>query len=135
MRIVKTMVVVIFVTILIVGCTVFKIEEEKLQDLPYAIVKEEDCPEEVQILIADNLVNEMKMSFVDQGIEYIIIGYGEQETSGYSVEVLAVYETANLIKVETNLIGPMNGETIVEVSTYPYIVISIDENQKPVVYE
>ncbi len=120
---------------LLCGCTVMKVEEEKVQDLEYSIVNQEDQPEEVQILIADNKANKMKMSYTDQGLEYIIIGYGAQETSGYSVEVLEVYESENAVYVTTNLLGPLSGEEIVELPTYPYVVICIQENQKPIVYE
>lgn len=112
-----------------------KVEEEKVQDLEYTIVNQEDQPEEVQLLIADNKTSKMKMSYTDQGLEYIIIGYGAQETSGYSVEVLEVYESENAVYVITNLLGPLSGEDIVELPTYPYIVICIQENQKPIVYE
>ncbi len=120
---------------LLSGCTVTKIEEEKLRDIEYTIVKEEEQPEEVQVLIADNLEGRMQMSYVDQGMEYIIIGYGIQETSGYSIEVLEMYETENALYVRTNLLGPFSGEEVVEAPTYPYIVIRIEENEKLIVYE
>lgn len=123
------------VTTMITGCTIFQIEEEKVQDLDYTIVNETSQPEEVQILVENNQENEMKMSYTDQGMKYLIIGYGAQETSGYSVVVEEVYETDNAIWVDTNLIGPTSSEDIVELITYPYIVISIEANQKPIIYE
>lgn len=120
---------------LLCGCTVIKIEEEEIQSLDYAIVREEAQPEEVQILIEENQDGKMKMSYIDQGVEYIIIGYGAQETSGYSVEILSVYETENAVYVSTNLLGPMSGEAVIESITYPFVVIAIEENEKPIIYE
>lgn len=117
------------------GCTVTKVEEEKLNDLEYTIVKLEEQPEEIQTLIAENQETKMKMSYTDQGKEYIIIGYGAQMTSGYSVVVLEVYESENAIYVKTNLLGPIGDENIVETTTYPYIVICIEENEKPIIFE
>lgn len=117
------------------GCTAEKMETEKIREIEYTIVKEEEQSEEIRILIADNYETKMKMSYIDQGMEYIIIGYGEQTTSGYSIEVVEIYETENTVCVDTNLLGPLSGEEIVEVTTYPYIVIAIEENEKPVVYE
>lgn len=117
------------------GCTISKVESEKIQDLEYTIVSEAEQPEEVQELIMTNKESRMTMSYIDQGYEYIIIGYGAQETSGYSVEVLEVYESENALYVCTNLLGPFSGEEVVETPTYPYIVICIVENEKPVVYE
>ncbi len=123
------------VSYILSGCTVTKIEEEKVQDIAYTIVSEVEQPQEVQLLIAENKQGKMKMSYTDQGLEYIIIGYGVQETSGYSIEVLEVYESANALYVTTNLLGPMSGEDVVELPTYPYVVICIEENEKPIVYE
>lgn len=117
------------------GCAVEKMETEKIGEIEYTIVKEVEQPEEIRILIADNYETKMKMSYIDQGMEYIIIGYGEQTTSGYSIEVVEIYETENTVCVDTSLLGPLSGEEIVEVTTYPYIVIAIEENEKPVVYE
>lgn len=117
------------------GCTFAEMKSEKIQDIEYQMISDWDMPEEVLLLIEENQGTKIKMSYTDQGKEYIIIGYGEQETSGYSVEVLEVYETETTICVDTNLIGPTPDEEIANVITYPYIVICIEENQKPIVYE
>ncbi len=94
-----------------------------------------EIPEEVKHLITDNKKTQMKLSYTDQEEQYLVIGYGAQETSGYSVEVLEVYETANVIYVDTNLLGPQPDEKISTVATYPYIVINIGANKKPVVFD
>lgn len=134
-RYIGGMLLLVAVSYILSGCMVTKVEEEKVQDIAYTIVSEEEQPQEVQFLIEENKQGKMKMSYTDQGLEYIIIGYGAQETSGYSIEVLEVYESANAIYVTTNLLGPMSGEDVVELPTYPYVVICIEENEKPIVYE
>ena len=117
------------------GCTITQSRTEKLQDLQYTVVRTEEQPEEIQMLISENKETRMKMSYKDQGQEYIIVGYGQKGTSGYSVEVLEVYETENTVNVDTNLLGPISEEEAVEGTTYPYVVICIEENNKPIVYE
>lgn len=135
MKKIKCLLVCSLAVYLLSGCTITKVEDKKVQDLDYTIVKEEELPEEVQWILADNQESKMKMSYVDQGLEYVIIGYGAQMTSGYSVEVLEVYESESAVYVRTNLLGPSSEEEIVELTTYPYIVICIEENEKPIVYE
>lgn len=117
------------------GCTNTNSKTKKLNDLEYTIVTDVEIPKEVRQLIADNKKTLMKLSYTDQGEQYLVIGYGEQETSGYSVEVLEVYETKNVIYVDTNLLGPQPNEEISTVATYPYIVINIVANKKPVVFD
>lgn len=123
------------VLMMICGCSVTKSRTEKVQDLEYSIVRLEEQPEEIQILVEENKDTRMKMSYIDQGQEYIIVGYGEQATSGYSIEVTEVYETENTVNIDTNLLGPASEEEIVEITTYPYVVICIKENEKPVLYD
>ncbi len=123
------------VWMIVTDCTVFQLEDEKVQDLEYIIVNEANQPQEVQLLVEANQEDAMKMCYTDQGWAYIIIGYGAQDTSGYSIEVVEVYETENTVCVNTNLIGPASGEAIVELTTYPYIVIRIEENDKVIIYE
>lgn len=125
----------IITAFLISGCTIIKLEEEKLQDLEYTIVTEDQQPEVVQMLIQESKEENMKVSYTDQGTSYIVVGYGEQKTSGYSVEVLDVYETENTIYINTNLLGPSSNEEVADSATYPYIVIAIDETEKPIVYD
>ena len=75
------------------------------------------------------------MTYADNGSLYIAVGYGEQPTSGYSIEVKELYETENAIYIHTNLIGPAKDEKIVERKTYPYIVVKLEFVDKNVVFE
>ena len=124
-----------FMVFLFTGCTVTKVKTEKLQDIDYVIVPEDECPEELVELIQENKSTYMKLSYYDQDKQYIIIGYGEQKVSGYSVEVREVYETENALYVDTNLLGPSEEEETLEADTYPYIILCIDENEKPIIYD
>ena len=67
------------------------------------------------------------------------MGYGIQPTGGYSISVEELYLSTNAIYINTNLIGPMKGETVTEVESYPYLVVQIenrmDYSEKSVVFE
>lgn len=53
-----------------------------------------------------------KITYADKDALYIARGYGEQKTSGYSIEVKECYETENAIYIHTNLIGPSKEEKL-----------------------
>ncbi len=124
----------VIIVISLYGCTTTK-KIDKIAEIEYCIIKEEDQPIEVQELIEQNKETAMKLSYTDQGKEYVIIGYGRKDTSGYSVEIRELYEAENTIYIDTNLLGPSTNEEIATVATYPYIVIQIAENEKPIVYD
>ena len=117
------------------ACSVEKIGTEKIRDIDFTVIKEEDIPDELKTKIEENEKQVFKLTYADQGALYIAEGYGEQPTSGYSIEVKDCFETKNAIYVHTNLIGPSNGEKIVEAKTYPYIVIKMEFIDKNVVFQ
>lgn len=119
----------------VAGCSVEKVSSEKLQDIDFTVVEEEDIPEEFLTIIQEKETNPFKLTYADQGALYIAEGYGKQATSGYSIEVKECYETENAVYVHTNLIGPAKDEKIVERATYPYIVIKLEFIDKNVVFQ
>ncbi len=121
--------------LLLSSCSVEKLKTEKLRDIEFTVVDEDDIPEEFKDDIEEKEEKVFKMTYEDQGYLYIAEGYGKQSTSGYSIEVDSVYETENAIYVRTNLIGPRDEEMISSKSTYPYIVIKMESVDKNVVFQ
>ena len=117
------------------ACSIQKTSTEKLRDLEFTVVKEEDIPEELMKMIEEKKSQTMKMSFADQGMMYIVEGYGTLPTSGYSIEVKECFETKNAIYFRSNLIGPSQSEKTVKEETYPYIVIKMEYIDKSVVFQ
>ena len=76
-----------------------------------------------------------KLTYADEGYLYICIGYGKQESGGYSVTVNDLYETENAIYVNTNLLGPKAGSTPATSPSYPYIVLKVEFREKTVVFD
>ena len=118
-----------------VGCSGQKLSTEKLRDIDFTVVDEEDIPDELEDMIEEKEEEPFKLTYADQGNLYIAVGYGEQPTSGYSIEVKELYETKNAIYIHTNLIGPAKDERVVERRTYPYIVVKLEFIDKNVVFE
>ena len=76
-----------------------------------------------------------KLTYADEGYLYICVGYGKQESGGYSVTVNELYETDNAIYVNTNLLGPKAGSSPGTSPSYPYIVLKIEFRDKTVVFD
>lgn len=120
---------------LIAGCSAEKLSTEKLQDIDFTVVDDDDIPEELEEMIEGKEAEPFKLTYTDNGELYIAVGYGEQSTSGYSIEVKELYESKNAIYIHTNLIGPAKDERIVERKTYPYIVVKLEFIDKNVVFQ
>ena len=108
---------------------------EKIKDLDCTVIAEDKIPEELLTKIAQKKTEAFRLTFEDRGFLYIWVGYGTQETGGYSIAVNALYETANAIYVDTNLIGPAPEEKSNQVESYPYVVIKTEFVDKPVVFD
>ena len=139
MKEIKMLLTVIAGTVLLSGCGFGTIEEQKTGDVTYEIVKREEIPEQLKEEIKEAEKSEMWISYADTGREekclYVVRGYGTQQTTGYSIEVNACYETANTVVVGTTLQGPQKREKIHKKKTYPYIVIKMPYTEKEIIYE
>lgn len=121
--------------VLLCGCTIQKNRTDKLRDLTFTVLREDEIPEELSVQIEVQKENPFWLTYEDQGWLYVARGYGEQETSGYSIAADAFYETENTICIHTEFRGPEKGEDIKDGKTYPYIVIKTEFIDKYVVFQ
>ena len=108
---------------------------EKLKDLEFSVIAEDNLPKELLDMIVEKRESPFKLTFQDQGFLYICVGYGQQQSGGYSISVNELYETANAIYADTSLIGPNADERQHNSPSYPYVVIKTEFIDKPVVFE
>lgn len=122
--------------ILLTGCGKKQPETpEKIRDLELTVVAEEKLPQELLAAITEKKAQPFKFTFQDGGYLYICIGYGEQESGGYSITVEDLYLTENAVYVKTCLIGPGADVPDDGVKTYPYIVIKTEYLDYSVVFD
>ena len=95
----------------------------------------EEIPEELKEIIEENKHEEIKMSYESEGFLYLVRGYGEQKTGGYSIAVNSVLLADDGIHVNTSLIGPAQDKKIAEEPSYPYLVLKMEEHEEPIVFE
>lgn len=109
---------------------------EKIKDLEFTVLADENIPEELKTVIEEKKGKAFKVTYQDNGFLYICIGYGEQVSGGYSITVNDLYLTENAIYADTTLLGPDPADTTVKKDSpsYPYIVIKTEFVDKPVVF-
>lgn len=121
--------------VLFTACSSQTISTEKLRDIDFTVVDEDDIPEPLEEMIDEREDKPFKLTYADNGVLYIAVGYGEQPTTGYSIQVKELYESENAIYIHTNLIGPAKDEKIIEKETKALIVIKTEFIDKNVVFQ
>lgn len=123
--------------LLMAGCAKERDPLEKIKDLEFTVLAEDNIPEELKTIIEEKKTNTFKVTYQDNGFLYICIGYGEQVSGGYSITANALYLTENAVYVDTTLVGPDPADnTAVKKDTpsYPYIVLKTEFVDKPVIF-
>ena len=109
--------------------------QTEVADLDYEIVEEAQIPEEVKAVIEEKKAADFKTTYELDGDLYIVRGYGEQETGGYSICIRDLYLTSNAILFDTELVGPRKGEQVSSGPSYPYIVIKTEKRDESTIFE
>ena len=117
------------------ACGIEQTSRTKVKDLDYTIVAEEEIPETLKEKIEEKKAADFKMTYTDEAFLYIVRGYGECETGGYSICVRELYLTSNAVLVYTELLGPRKGESISKSPSYPFIVIKTEKRDENVIFE
>ena len=120
---------------LLTGCSVARESQEKVRDLEFTVVGENELPQELKALAEEKKAAPFKLSYSnDQGL-FIVVGYGEQSTGGYSITVRELYLTENSIVIDTELLGPQKGEETGVAKSYPYITVRTEYLENPIVFQ
>lgn len=110
---------------------------EKTGEISYEVVPEEDVPEELQKLIDERKESEFRLSFSEGENLYLVVGYGRQETGGYSIQILDLYLADDVIYMDTELQGPLPEETadVKDSTAAPWIVVKMQKVDKTIYFE
>ena len=109
--------------------------EEKVRDLDFTVVEDKSIPQELAKLIEEKKLNEFRLTYTDDDSLYLVTGFGEQETGGYSISVNDCYLTETSIVFDTSLLGPSKEETVQQKPSYPYIVVKTEKREEPVIFK
>jgi hypothetical protein len=120
--------------LLLAGCSMMNTNSNKVSELDYTVVKDQDLPTELKKLIEEKKANTLRLTYTTKDYTYLVAGYGTQQSSGYSIRVNDVYLGTNAIYADVSLIGPAAGESVTETPTTPYIVLKIEKRDESVVF-
>lgn len=121
--------------LLLSGCSAAESGSEKLRDLDFTVVSEENLPPELKKLIDDKGSEAFKLTYTDSSNLYIAVGYGPQPTGGCSILVHELYLTENSIVLKTELKGPEAGENPGTEPSSPKIVLCTELSELPVIFQ
>lgn len=93
-----------------------------------------ELPKELYDILEEKKTESFKLTYEEDDRLYLCVGYGQQESGGYSIAVNDLYLTENAIYFDTSLIGPGPEEAKGEVS-YPYLTVQTKYLDKPVVFQ
>lgn len=135
LRIVVLLLMIVTTVLGITGCKTDDGEIKKLKDLEFTVVEDADLPGELKEIIDEKKENPFKLSYSNKDYLYIVVGYGKQNSGGYSIAVDELFLTDNAIYIDTNLIGPSQDDMVTQGVTYPYVVVKLEFLDKSVVFE
>jgi len=122
-------------SLLFTGCKSENTDIKKIKDLEFTVVEDADVPEQLMQIINEKKKEPFKMSYSNADNLYIVVGYGEQPTGGYSISVDELFLTSNAVYIDTNLIGPSEKDYVTNAVTYPYVVVKTEFIDKSVVFK
>lgn len=116
------------------GCS-DKGAEEKVKDLEFTVVGQNEIPRELMDMIEQKKTEEFRLTYTSGEDLYIAVGYGEQQTGGFSISVPEFYLTENSMVIKTELQGPEQGSQQAASPSHPFIVIKTKFIEEPVVFQ
>lgn len=125
----------VLVALLLAGCTIIEDRTQKVKDIDFTVLPEQEIPKPLLEKIKQKQDNVFKMTYSDDNYLYICVGYGAQETGGYSVTVDELYLTSNAIYINTSLLAPDEKLNRKGMVSYPYICVKMEYIDKTVVFE
>ena len=109
--------------------------ESERKEVDFTVMDPRRLPEELAGLIEENKQNEIRMTYTDGTALYLIRGYGEQKTGGYSIEGAGCTEDAETVYFDTRLLGPSGQEKLPKEPSYPYLVVKVELRDKEVLIQ
>lgn len=115
------------------GCSQTEVPK-KISSIDYTVVKGPDIPEDLVALIKERKAEPFSMTYAEKNQLYVVKGFGEQKTGGYSIRIRDFYQAKEEIVFLSELIGPKEDAKVSKKASYPYIVIKLEYRKDPVLF-
>ncbi len=120
--------------LLLYGCATSQ-SQEKVRDLEFTVAGPGEIPQDLAQIITEKQQTPFKLTYSDNDNLYIIVGYGAQDTGGYSIRVNELYLTENSIVIDTELLGPESKDGAGGSQSFPFIVVKTEFSELPVIFQ
>ena len=117
------------------GCSARRADREKTGELEYETVDGPELPETLRQKIEKEKDEPFLLAYGDGEQLYIAMGYGEQESGGYSIQIEEVCETEDAVCIRTCLTGPDEGEKVSQEPDCPYATVATEYTEKRILWE
>lgn len=105
------------------------------KEVDYTVVDIMKLPKELTELIEENKKDEIRMTYTDGGDMYLVRGYGEQASGGYSIQVAGCTEDEETVYFDTRLLGPSGQEKLPKEPSCPVLVVKIEAREKDILIQ
>lgn len=105
------------------------------KEMEFTVVDDINIPDELKEIIDEKKNDAFQMTFTSGDNMYLVVGYGEQSTGGYSIKVENLCMKEDGIHLKTNLLGPDKEEKVSSKPSFPYVVVKIQTIDAEVTYE
>ena len=85
--------------------------------------------------IQEKKKNEFQLTYQCEKDLFLVKGYGEQMSGGYSISVEELGWTSQAVFFRTMLLGPSDEKITISPPSYPYIVVKTEYRKEPVIFE
>ncbi len=103
------------------------------QEAPIEVVVIEEVPAEVEQMIQTSKFKETVPFVEGENYNYLVITMGEMPTSGYAVSFDGYNVTDDQLVISYSFQSPNPNEAVLQVLTYPYLVLQITKTDKQIV--
>ena len=117
------------------GCGMMQQKKGKEHAVEYTVLGEDQIPDEIRKVVDVKKQEEFQMTYQSEKELFLIKGYGQQMSGGYSIQVEELGVTSQAIFFKTKLIGPSDTKITLSPPSYPYIVVKTEYRKEPVIFE
>lgn len=117
------------------GCRIARTDGGERESVEYTVLNADAIPPEVERIIREQEGQAFQMTYKSGGYLYILRGYGEQETGGYSIQVEEVSVSESALHFRTRLLGPETKEEQRGDGSNPWLVVKTEDPGLPVAFE
>lgn len=135
MKKIKIWLILCSLTVLLAGCSIKNGETQREgKAIDFTVVENRKIPPKLLEVIEKNKEREIRMTYREGEDLYLVRGYGEQKTGGYSISVAECTEDEETIWFDTRLLGPESQDGLSKDPSYPYLVIKMEVREKEVTF-